>query len=69
MIEYVTARMVYRIAFPPDKVCCDICDFCRTENAGTRFRCTVTAEILPFHNKTTGIRCPLQFDEEEHHGT
>lgn len=64
MTEYITARMIYRVAFPAGHVCCDMCDMCRSENAGTRFRCTSSGEILPFHNKVVGIRCPLQFEED-----
>ena len=59
--EYVEASCVYETAFPVGRVACDLCDFCRSENAGTRFRCLLTAEILPFHNKSIGLRCPLTF--------
>ena len=58
-INYVTIEYPMRIAFPENMVICDICPFCHTENSGTRFRCTETGEILPFHNHDTGRRCPL----------
>lgn len=62
---YTTATLVYTASFPNGNVCCDLCDFCRSENAGTRFRCSLTGEILPFHNKDTGLRCPLDFNNEK----
>ena len=58
-INYVVVTYTLRIAFPEGMVICDICPFCHTENSGTRFRCTETGEILPYHNKGTGMRCPL----------
>jgi hypothetical protein len=61
--KYITARYELEISFPEGMVICDLCPFCHTENSGTRFRCTLTSEILPFHNKTTGIRCPLGIDQ------
>ena len=57
--EYVVTEYPMRIAFPKKMVICDICPFCHTENSGTRFRCTETGEILPYHNKGIGLRCPL----------
>lgn len=63
--EYVVGRLIYEAAFPEGRVCCDFCDFCRSENAGTRFRCSMTAEILPFHNKSIGLRCPLTIDQNK----
>lgn len=59
-IEYVTAKLALEVSFPKDQVICDLCNFCRSENAGTRFRCSLTAEILAFHNKAIGQRCPLE---------
>ena len=58
-MEYVRTSYQMEIAFPKGMVICDLCPFCHTENSGTRFRCLETAEILPFHNRTTGLRCPL----------
>lgn len=58
-LEYVTTQITLEIGFPKDQIVCDLCDFCRSENAGTRFRCTLTSEILAAHNKTIGRRCPL----------
>ena len=58
-IRYVTVDYSMRISFPEGMVHCDLCPFCHTENSGTRFRCVETGEILPFHNKDTGLRCPL----------
>lgn len=68
--KYITVTYPMEVSFPADQVVCDMCDFCRSENAGTRFRCSRTGEILPVHNKTIGMRCPLglsisQFGEEE----
>jgi len=57
--KYVTVECTLTISFPEDKVICDLCPFCHTENSGTRFRCTQTGEILPFHNVDYGMRCPL----------
>ena len=51
--------------FPEGMVTCDLCPFCHTENSGTRFRCTESGEILPFHNKGTGARCPLDLPNNE----
>jgi len=58
-VEYVTASITLEIHFPKDRVVCDLCEFCHTENSGTRFRCLRTGEILPFHNVDYGLRCPL----------
>ena len=57
--KYVTVEHTMTINFPEGKVFCDLCPFCHTENSGTRFRCTETGEILPFHNVDYGLRCPL----------
>ena len=57
--KYITTELTIEVGFPEDQVVCDLCDFCRSENAGTRFRCILTAEILAFHNKGIGRRCPL----------
>lgn len=71
--EYVRVEYPLEIAFPADMVICDLCPFCHTENSGTRFRCVETGEILPYHNKITGMRCPLgltqtttELEEETH---
>ncbi len=58
-LEYVTTEITLKVGFPKDQIICDLCDFCRSENAGTRFRCILTSEILAAHNKTIGRRCPL----------
>ena len=63
--EYITGVMVYSASFPNGQVICDMCDFCRSENAGTRFRCSQTGELLPYHNKDIGLRCPLDFTHNE----
>lgn len=57
--QYVTVPVTVEVSFPADMVICDICDFCRAENNGTRFRCLLTSKILPYHNKTIGLHCPL----------
>jgi len=57
--EYITVNYPMEIGFPVDMVVCDLCPFCHTENSGTRFRCLETGEILPYHNKDFGLRCPL----------
>ena len=61
-MEYTTVVYPLRVSFPKGMEICDICPFCHTENSGTRFRCTETGEILPFHNKDYGLRCPLNLD-------
>lgn len=58
-LEYITTELTIEVSFPKDQVFCDLCNFCRSENAGTRFRCSLTAEILAYHNKGIGRRCPL----------
>ena len=57
--QYVTVNYNMTVSFPEDKVFCDLCPFCHVENGGTRFRCTETGEILPFHNVDYGRSCPL----------
>ena len=64
-LDYVYTTYAMRIAFPADNVCCDYCDFCRAENAGTRFRCFLTCEILPYHNCAPGARCPLDIQNPQ----
>ena len=63
-VRYAVAEYTMRVAFPEDMVVCDICPFCHTENSGTRFRCTETGEILPYHNKDIGLRCPLPIKKQ-----
>lgn len=58
-VEYAYADYTMRISFPQDMVICDLCPFCHTENSGTRFRCVETGEILPYHNRDYGLKCPL----------
>ena len=58
-MRYVTVEYPLTINFPEDKVICDFCPLCKAENAGTRFRCLETGEILPFHNVDYGLKCPL----------
>ncbi len=65
-LEYVTTQITLDVGFPKDQVICDLCDFCRSENAGTRFRCILTSEILATHNKTIGRRCPLDLPNPYH---
>ena len=70
-VEYVTCIYPLKIGFPKEKVICDLCPFCHTENSGTRFRCLETGEILPYHNYDTGLRCPLPLErniESEENG-
>ena len=62
-MEYVRVTYPLEISFPTKMVICDLCPFCHTENSGTRFRCVETGEILPYHNKITGLRCPLGIDQ------
>lgn len=58
-LRYIRVPVTVEVCFPEDMVICDICDFCRTENSGTRFRCQLNSRILPYHNKTIGEDCPL----------
>lgn len=58
-LEYVTCDFTVHIAFPAKKVCCQFCEFCHSENGGSRFRCNVTGEILPYYNQGLGMNCPL----------
>lgn len=58
-LKYITVPVTVNISFPEDMVICDICDFCRTENSGSRYRCMLNAKILPYHNKGIGRDCPL----------
>lgn len=61
-VEYTTCIYPLKISFPKGMEICDICQFCHTENSGTRFRCTETGEILPYHNRGRGMRCPLPIE-------
>lgn len=58
-MEYVQAEVTVTVSFPKDMAICDICDFCRSENNGTRFRCMLNSRILPYHGRGIGIDCPL----------
>ena len=64
-VQYVSVPYQTTVNFPADKVICDLCPFCHAENAGTRFRCTETGEILPFHNVDYGLRCPLPIPQKK----
>jgi len=57
--DYVSVVYPMEVHFPADMVVCKICPFCHSENSGTRFRCVETGEILPYFDKITGLRCPL----------
>ena len=63
-VSYITMDLQMQVSFPEDMVICDLCPFCHTENSGTRFRCTLTSEILPFHNKDYGLHCPLPMPDK-----
>ena len=70
--RYITVPVTVEVSFPEDMVICDVCDFCRTENSGSRYRCMLNAKILPYHNKCIGQFCPLpiknnstEIDEED----
>lgn len=62
--SYIRIPVTVEVCFPEDMVICDICDFCRTENSGTRFRCLLNSRILPYHNKTIGEDCPLGINQK-----
>ena len=64
-MRYVTVEYPLTINFPADKVICDYCPLCKAENAGTRFRCLETGEILIFHNVDYGLRCPLPLSKKK----
>ena len=40
---YATGTLAYECSFPDGKLCCQRCDFCRSENSGQRMRCMVTS--------------------------
>jgi hypothetical protein len=67
--EYISCDVTVQVHFPRDMLICDICDFCRAENNGTRFRCLLNSRILPYHNSVIGFDCPLpirqQIEEEQ----
>ena len=58
-VSYVTVEFPLIISFPENNVVCDLCPLCHAENYGTRYRCSQTGEILPYHNVDYGLRCPL----------
>ena len=64
-ISYVSVPYQMTVNFPADKVICDYCPFCKAENAGTRFRCMETGEILFYHNVDYGIKCPLPIPKKK----
>ena len=66
-MDYVTVTFPLRVCFPADEVICDLCEFCHSENSGTRFRCYLTGEILPFHGSCLGQRCPLGLQGENNY--
>ena len=63
-MEYVRCTVEVEIAFPKDQVICDLCEFCRTENYGSRCRCLLNSKILPYHSTGIGIDCPLPIREQ-----
>lgn len=63
-LEYIRVPVTVEVCFPKDMVICDICEFCRTENSGSRFRCMLNSRILPYHNKTIGEDCPLGINQK-----
>ena len=64
LLELEAERQIRHVAFPADMVICDVCEFCRTENNGTRFRCLLNSRILPYHNRCIGRDCPLPITAE-----
>ena len=67
--QYIHKEITLDICFPAERVVCDLCPFCHTENSGTRFRCLQTGEILPFHNVDFGLRCPLGLENKPQKGS
>lgn len=69
--EYVRCTVELEICFPADMVICDLCEFCKPENYGSRYRCQLNSKILPYHSSGIGIDCPLpiknemQYEEEK----
>lgn len=62
----VVAHLEMKVGFHPKNVCCDGCDFCRTDAYNrNRLRCAITWEII-FDEKSRGLRCPLKFEEDDH---
>ena len=60
----IVAKLVLTMGFHPKNVCCDGCDFCRTDAYNrNRLRCVITYEII-FDEKRRGLRCPLIFEED-----
>ncbi len=62
-LEYDSYEIVIRIHFPKGKACCDWCEFNHSENNGTRFRCNLTGELLPYHREGVGMKCPLPINQ------
>lgn len=61
----VVGKAILTVGFHPKNVCCDGCDFCRTDAYNrNRLRCALTWEII-FDEKHLGMRCPLVFEEDE----
>ena len=59
-----TAYLCINIGFHPSNLCCDGCQFCRTDTTNRdRKKCAITEEIL-YNTKQFGMRCPLEFEEE-----
>ena len=63
-VEYVRTVFPLEIGFPADDVCCKYCEFCHSENGGSRFRCWRTGEILFWYDSLVGERCPLDLPKE-----
>lgn len=63
-LEYITCDVTIQVGFPKDMVICDLCEFCRPENYGSRYRCLLNSKILPYHATGIGIDCPLPIRDQ-----
>lgn len=57
--DYITCDVTIQVSFPKDMVVCDLCEFCKPENYGSRYRCQLNSKVLPYHSSGIGIDCPL----------
>jgi hypothetical protein len=63
-LEYEDYEITVQLNFPKGKVSCAYCEFSHAENAGSRMRCNLTAELLPYWKETIGQRCPLPIHQQ-----
>lgn len=64
VLYYTTGIITLPIQFPENKVVCQYCEFCYSEDSLKRHRCRLTREMLLYPTTSRGNQCPINFESE-----